>query len=301
MSHVRTYHLGQYSALSQKILNELGAAKACLSDPPAKAQYDAKLRTTLLEKEKESAAELPSPSVPEPPPVAAWLEDFHPSLRRPAARTRPFLQRFSRRQKLALGILAGVVFLGMFGVMITLRTPTGTLVVEVSDPSVTVQVLSEKGEVQIEQAGQKEPITLAVDPGKHRLHVKKGDLEIFAKDFAIAAGGQETIHATWKRPAKSAPNSPAIAETSASLLLPTMLRKVPGEVVPEKTTWPADSRVAQPGTPCPRHAPFEESPVHRFSSGLKCRNAERKRFQEPSRMSAAAALARHPHPGRQAE
>jgi hypothetical protein len=30
MAHVRTYQLGQSIAISQKILNELGAAKACL-------------------------------------------------------------------------------------------------------------------------------------------------------------------------------------------------------------------------------------------------------------------------------
>jgi len=47
MAHVRTYQLGPNSALSQRILNELGAAKACLLDPGEKAAYDAKLRATL--------------------------------------------------------------------------------------------------------------------------------------------------------------------------------------------------------------------------------------------------------------
>jgi hypothetical protein len=44
MAHVRTYQAGQNSALSQKILNELSAAKLCLLDPTRKAAYDAKLR-----------------------------------------------------------------------------------------------------------------------------------------------------------------------------------------------------------------------------------------------------------------
>jgi formylglycine-generating enzyme required for sulfatase activity len=39
MAHVRTYQL-KYSDLSQKILNELGEAKACLLDPKARAAYD---------------------------------------------------------------------------------------------------------------------------------------------------------------------------------------------------------------------------------------------------------------------
>ena len=47
MAHVRTYQLGQHSDLSQKILNELGAAKACLSDPAKKTAYDQWLRHAL--------------------------------------------------------------------------------------------------------------------------------------------------------------------------------------------------------------------------------------------------------------
>ena len=47
MAHVRTYQLGPNSAISQKILNELGAAKACLLIPEKKAAYDENLRQRL--------------------------------------------------------------------------------------------------------------------------------------------------------------------------------------------------------------------------------------------------------------
>ncbi len=47
MAHVRTYQLGQYTDLSQRILNELAAAKACLLDPEEKAAYDQQLRQTI--------------------------------------------------------------------------------------------------------------------------------------------------------------------------------------------------------------------------------------------------------------
>ncbi len=43
MAHVRTFQTGKHSALSQKILNELAAAKICLLNPEKKAQYDAQL------------------------------------------------------------------------------------------------------------------------------------------------------------------------------------------------------------------------------------------------------------------
>ena len=51
MAHVRTYQLGPNSATSQRILNELGAAKACLSDPQKKAAYDSELREKLAQRQ----------------------------------------------------------------------------------------------------------------------------------------------------------------------------------------------------------------------------------------------------------
>ena len=47
MAHVRTYQLGAQSGLSQKILNEIAAAKVCLLVPEQKAAYDEKLRQQL--------------------------------------------------------------------------------------------------------------------------------------------------------------------------------------------------------------------------------------------------------------
>ena len=59
MSHVKTYQLSKHKDLSQKMLNELGEARACLSNPVSKADYDTKLR-----------AEIKSKTVP-PRPLAA--------------------------------------------------------------------------------------------------------------------------------------------------------------------------------------------------------------------------------------
>ncbi|MBI2477278.1 MAG: WD40 repeat domain-containing protein, partial [Planctomycetia bacterium] len=47
IAHVRTYQLGHHSKLSQRILNELAAAKLCLLDPVAKAAYDEALREKI--------------------------------------------------------------------------------------------------------------------------------------------------------------------------------------------------------------------------------------------------------------
>jgi hypothetical protein len=47
MAHVRSYALGPHVALSQRILNELAAAKACLLEPAKKAEYDLRLGKDL--------------------------------------------------------------------------------------------------------------------------------------------------------------------------------------------------------------------------------------------------------------
>jgi len=68
MRHVRSYQLGQHRQLSQKILNELAAAKACLLDDAKKTEYDRKLRQELTAEEKRDPPTAP-PRV-EPSPVS---------------------------------------------------------------------------------------------------------------------------------------------------------------------------------------------------------------------------------------
>lgn len=69
MAHVRTYQSGRYRDFSQKILNELSAAKIMLLDPARKAEYDAELHDVLFgQTAPEPEAEEPPRSMP---PVAA--------------------------------------------------------------------------------------------------------------------------------------------------------------------------------------------------------------------------------------
>ncbi|MBI1900739.1 MAG: LamG domain-containing protein [Planctomycetia bacterium] len=63
MAHVQTYKTGKHSALSQKVLNELAAAKICLLAKAKKAAYDLALKARLA-----AAAPVP-PAPPAPPPV----------------------------------------------------------------------------------------------------------------------------------------------------------------------------------------------------------------------------------------
>ena len=75
MAHVRKYQLGPHSEISQKILNELAAAKACLLDRDKKAGYDtaikAKLSAIKSSTEQYDTSSLLTPQVPLPlPPIA---------------------------------------------------------------------------------------------------------------------------------------------------------------------------------------------------------------------------------------
>jgi hypothetical protein len=76
MAHVRKYQLGQHSAISQKILNELAAAKACLLDRNKKTAYDAAIEVKL--NAINSSAERLEQSQPPPPLISPSITHKYP-------------------------------------------------------------------------------------------------------------------------------------------------------------------------------------------------------------------------------
>ncbi len=74
MVHLKTFQGGANSANSQRLLNEVSAARLCLLSAAAKAAYDAQLRTALgarsQRRSDQQPARLRSPS---------WRERFPPS------------------------------------------------------------------------------------------------------------------------------------------------------------------------------------------------------------------------------
>ena len=87
---------------------------------------------------------------------------------------------------------AGIVLLG---VLIMMRTPDGTLIVDVSDPDAIVQVFDAQGKVVIERKAGSEKVEISVVPGKGKLCVKQKGFELFTTEFSLASGGRETIKA----------------------------------------------------------------------------------------------------------
>jgi hypothetical protein len=127
MAHVRTFQTGQYSNLSQKILNEVAAARVALLNPDKKRAYDAMLRRQM-----ETAARTaplappsapPSASPPAPLPVPDWRDSVQQvvsssAMPRKAAAAKPRTQQVAQLA-LAAAVMAAVGLAAVF----FLKTP----------------------------------------------------------------------------------------------------------------------------------------------------------------------------------
>ena len=121
---------------------------------------------------------------------------------KPKAKTRPARKAIppdpGRGKRKLIFAAAAAGFLGLAvlaGVLFKLRTQDGTLLIEIDQPDAMVQVLSAEGEVEITQPGGKGTLSISVDPGNHRLKVKKDGFAIFGQDFVIESGGSQSIKA----------------------------------------------------------------------------------------------------------
>ncbi len=79
MAHVRSYALGPHVELSQRILNELATAKACLLEPAKKAEYDLRLGKDLRVTERRDTVVGAMPSCLAEKDEAAVEEQWPPA------------------------------------------------------------------------------------------------------------------------------------------------------------------------------------------------------------------------------
>jgi hypothetical protein len=99
MAHLRTYQTGRYADWSQRLLNEVAAAKICLLTPAKKAAYDEQLRQSLTPQ----IAPLPAPDS---------MFEFGDSHARPRLSA-----HLHRKRPLPTGWIVAAVALGMTLVM----------------------------------------------------------------------------------------------------------------------------------------------------------------------------------------
>jgi hypothetical protein len=94
-------------------------------------------------------------------------------------------------------VLGGLALLvvALLGAVFMLRTPDGTLIVEVSEPDAAVQILDRQGRVEVTRQSGQDRLLIEVDPGKHRLKVEKNGFRIYTREFMIEEGGTQRIAA----------------------------------------------------------------------------------------------------------
>jgi len=172
MAHLRNYQAGKHSELSQKLLNEVSAARVCLLNPGKRAAYDRQLRKELKAKQRAipRAVPLDTPEVSkaegvrpaEPVPTV----DIHASV--PAAPRGKLAKRWAaaRRWSAArpwagpvIGAAVGLAAIGavlVFGTIIVRISRNGqTTTVEAPDSSRVV--VRPDGSVQVDGKSRPQP------------------------------------------------------------------------------------------------------------------------------------------------
>jgi WD40 repeat protein/serine/threonine protein kinase len=94
--------------------------------------------------------------------------------------------RFGRGAIVAASVAMLLVgMLGAYGLtLIRVRTPHGTIVLEVNEPGALIEVL-EGSKVELRQASDGEKLVISVEPGSKRLKISKDGFEIFVKEFVL--------------------------------------------------------------------------------------------------------------------
>jgi serine/threonine protein kinase/Leucine-rich repeat (LRR) protein len=86
----------------------------------------------------------------------------------------------------------GVAFLA--GLMIVLTTREGKLILDLDQEDTQVEVIDDEGNVEVSRPGEKGILKIGIDPGKHRLKVRKAGFTLYTSDeFEIGWGGKKAL------------------------------------------------------------------------------------------------------------
>ena len=156
----------------------------------------------------------------------AWLHarpDSAPTL----FHLNPKKENAVNRQRLIYNLVAaGIAFVALLlTITIIIRTPKGTLIVEVSEPGAKIEVDGE--EVTITTPDDKERVKVRVADGEHTLKISKGGFRTYTRQFTIESGGKESISVELMRPevataSQPPPQQPADLPTAFGQLIETL-------------------------------------------------------------------------------
>ncbi|NLS94996.1 MAG: hypothetical protein GXX96_22800 [Planctomycetaceae bacterium] len=216
MAHLRSFQAGQNAAASQRLLNEVAAARVCLLTAEKKAAYDAQLRQA----EAPPARTLPQPppAVPTPsepvtivprPPSAASLSspriEIKPAEGRADAHLRshrdePSKPRFTRGAvATVVGSLAVLAVVIAIALLVGRSHPEATLVIDLgSADREDVRLLIDDVERSLPPSG---PLEFACQPGAHEVIADRRGYPPFVTEVTLENRERLTMVASWDRPA----------------------------------------------------------------------------------------------------
>jgi formylglycine-generating enzyme required for sulfatase activity/tRNA A-37 threonylcarbamoyl transferase component Bud32 len=136
-------------------------------------------------------------------PTQTWADDSSrstgPRVESNSDRTaHPESKRQPRgKRAILVGGLVAVAALGSVAltVVLRIRTPDGTLVLEISQPGARVVILDKDDQVEIERSGGPGSLQISVDPGTYRLEVQKEGFKLYTEHFTIESNAAKELEA----------------------------------------------------------------------------------------------------------
>ncbi len=295
-AHLRTFQSGQNAKLSQRLLNEVAAARVCLLKPESKAAYDQKLRASLgmappVSPGSEIGRAAPPPTggsqigrsapagvpaaqplpsampLPQagPIPQAAAENNWDALMGSPASKTLPSAKS-KKTNPVRRSPSNAPKFIGA-GVALVACIAAGVVFMAMRGPGEATLTFdwpaAERAGASLTVDGQ--PVTISADspwelhypPGNHQLVAERGPFK-FETTLALAAGDQQTVAPAWKPKAKLAFAWPLLERTGATLLIDGRAQSVSQAVPLELPMEPGRHvvRITRPNS-----EPFEQTVV----------------------------------------
>ena len=269
MAHLRNYQSGKHSALSQKLLNEVAAARVCLLNPQKKVEYDRGLREKLEAKRRViPQAEPLEPGEPEKPVDSGLARLFEKTGGGEADIARSQHARDRRQVKIAAG--AAVVVVGLIALV-------GLIVLATRSSSETMLSLDwpeherRAGSLRID--GRREdlyatgPLEYSLEPGEHRVTAARPGYQRYAEKFTLVEGKRVVLRPEWRKlPPEPVKETPKPAASNVEPKVPeTKAVPKPAEVERPKvaeTVGPAKPQAATAPKPARLPVPPEEERVN---------------------------------------
>ena len=273
MTHVKTFQAGRYSAISQKILTELAAAKVCLYNPQKKAEYDAALRKHLAALGGETASEpvaseLPVASEVEVPPD---VEEFPIGTSVGSSITHHH-RRAKKSMAPLVWMVAGVGGVGaavVIGLMLSGQSsserpgaepataPHGHGTAPASEVAVMAPV---KTGAAVVASPEHENPKLVQKPKRIDTAVATHGGPSHAVDTAVPGSGTSAVAPSSGTPGAIVPST-ATSSTVASIVRSSSASVVPAGETPTVTVTSNDGAVGPPAVKPPATVPAEEPPA----------------------------------------